>query len=325
MDFSSANVPISRDTWAPRSPSPERAAYAADPYAERPPPPPRGDDLDAPAPRAPGSANGAGNGSNDGYRDDRDSYRGGRDEYRGDRDRGDAYPPAPPRRPPHAPPAAENNVLGVFGLSIRTAERDLEEEFMRYGDVERVVIVYDKTTDRSRGFGFITMRTIEDAKRCIEKLNGLNLHGRNIRVDFSATQKPHAPTPGEYRGVKRPINDDRYGGRGGGGGGRYDDRRGGGYEGRGRGYDDRRGGDRYDDRDRYRDRDDGRSFRRRDDDDPYGGRSRREEPDRERRRSVSPRRSRYSGSPDRRPPPRDYDAPPPAAAAPPPAPEPSRY
>ncbi|KAK8864330.1 hypothetical protein IAR55_001577 [Kwoniella newhampshirensis] len=224
-----------------------------------------------------------------------------------------------PRRPPHAPAQVQkNNVLGVFGLSIRTRERDLEDEFMRYGDVEKVVIVYDQRTDRSRGFGFITMRTIEDAERCIDKLNGLNLHGRNIRVDFSATQKPHAPTPGEYRGVKRPIDEDRYGGRG---GGRYDDRRGGGgYDSR-RGDDDRRGGgypdrDRYDDRDRYRDREGGRGYSRREDDDPYGGRSRRDDSDRERRRSVSPRRSRYSGSPDRRAPPRDYDAPPPAAAAP---------
>ncbi|KAK8864329.1 hypothetical protein IAR55_001576 [Kwoniella newhampshirensis] len=73
-DFSSANVPISRDTWAPRSPSPQRPSYAADPYAERPPP--SRDDLDerrSPPPRAPGSANGAGNGSNDGYRGERDA------------------------------------------------------------------------------------------------------------------------------------------------------------------------------------------------------------------------------------------------------------
>ncbi|OCF36679.1 transformer-2 protein [Kwoniella heveanensis BCC8398] len=240
-----------------------------------------------------------------------------------DRDRDAAYAPPAARRPapgPGAPTRVDaNNVLGVFGLSIRTRERDLEDEFMRYGDVEKVVIVYDQRTDRSRGFGFITMRTVEDATRCIDKLNGLSLHGRNIRVDYSATQKPHAPTPGEYMGVKRPIQEDRYRGSG---GGRYDDRRG--YD-RGRGYDDRRGGydsrDRYDDRDRYRDRDgrDSYSSSRRDRDDPYGGRSRRD--DYERRRSPSPRRSRYSASPDRRAAasrdydaPRDYDAAPPALA-----------
>ena len=48
------------------------------------------------------------------------------------------------------------------------------------------------------------MRTTEDAARAIEKLNGLVLHGRAIRVDYSATQKPHLPTPGEYMGAKRP-------------------------------------------------------------------------------------------------------------------------
>jgi transformer-2 protein len=35
-------------------------------------------------------------------------------------------------------------VLGVFGLSIRTREADLEDEFTRYGDVVKVVIVYDQ-------------------------------------------------------------------------------------------------------------------------------------------------------------------------------------
>ena len=37
-----------------------------------------------------------------------------------------------------------SNVLGVFGLSIRTVERDLDEEFSRFGRVEKVVIVYDQ-------------------------------------------------------------------------------------------------------------------------------------------------------------------------------------
>ncbi|TXT13793.1 hypothetical protein VHUM_01160 [Vanrija humicola] len=221
-------------------------------------------------------------------------------------------PSAPPSRPNNAPQVEANPVLGVFGLSIRTYERDLEDEFSRHGDVEKVTIVYDQRTDRSRGFGFITMRSVEDAARCIEKLNGVVLHGRAIRVDYSATTKPHAPTPGEYRGEKRPF-DDRFDGRRRDdrdrrwGGDRYDDRRGG----------DRWGGDRRGGGDRYGPRDDDRRggfdrdrpYDRRDgpprrDDDPYGGRSRRDDdrPPPERRRSPSPRR-RHSASPDRRGPP----------------------
>jgi len=52
------------------------------------------------------------------------------------------YPPPRPRRD-HAP-VAPNNVLGVFGLSVRTNERDLEDEFGRYGEVEKAIIVYDQ-------------------------------------------------------------------------------------------------------------------------------------------------------------------------------------
>lgn len=81
-------------------------------------------------------------------------------------------------------------MLGVFGLSIRTTERDLEDEFNRYGQVEKVTIVYDqrvsfrsvhipivtdlpKQSDRSRGFGFISMTTVDEAGRCIKELNGV--------------------------------------------------------------------------------------------------------------------------------------------------------
>jgi transformer-2 protein len=63
-----------------------------------------------------------------------------KNDITGDRD----APPAP-RRPTGAPTRVDPNpVLGVFGLSIRTRERDLEDEFMRYGDVDKVVIVYDQ-------------------------------------------------------------------------------------------------------------------------------------------------------------------------------------
>ena len=51
---------------------------------------------------------------------------------------------AHPARPLHAPSAPANPVLGVFGLSIRTQERDLDDEFRKYGEVEKVVIVYDQ-------------------------------------------------------------------------------------------------------------------------------------------------------------------------------------
>jgi len=124
-----------------------------------------------------------------------------------------------------------------------------------------------------------------------------DLHGRRLRVDFSATTRPHEPTPGEYRGPRRVEEDYRrgppaYGARydggdryGGGGRDRYDDRRGGysrddRYSGSSRSYGG--GSSSYDRSDRYggsssgrRDRDDyGRSSRD-DRDRDYGRESRR--------------------------------------------------
>ncbi|KAI5453666.1 hypothetical protein NCC49_005488 [Naganishia albida] len=123
----------------------------------------------------------------------------------------DSYNDRPPRRDHHekAPPS---EVVGVFGLSVQTRESDLDYEFSRFGTVESVNIVYDQRTERSRGFGFIRMSTIEEAQKCIDNLNGTELQGRRIRVDFSTTTKPHNPTPGAYMGQRRPEYGDRYDG-----------------------------------------------------------------------------------------------------------------
>ncbi|CAG8541175.1 1680_t:CDS:2 [Paraglomus occultum] len=107
---------------------------------------------------------------------------------------------------------APSHVLGVFNLSLKTRERDLQQIFEQYGKVNQVMIVYDHRTDRSRGFGFVYMDSVEDATLAKDKTNGMLLNSRNMRVDYSLTQRAHTPTPGEYMG-------DRRGGGGGGGGG----------------------------------------------------------------------------------------------------------
>ncbi|POY74700.1 hypothetical protein BMF94_2175 [Rhodotorula taiwanensis] len=255
-------------------------------------------------------------------RDDRDSYSAPRD-----------YPPPrntapPPPRPSNAPVAEPSNVLGVFGLSIRTGDRDLYEVFSGQGRrVEKALVVYDQRSGRSRGFGFVTMGSIPDAESAIAELNGIDLQGRRIRVDFSATKRPHDPTPGEYRGPRRdddfgPPRGGPYGGPGGGGDDRWATRGGpsyggggyGGGGGRGR-YDDPYGGDSYraplpsrgGDDHRWSSRDDDRSYRRssrRADSrsrsrSPAPRRSRSPAPRRSRSRSPAPRRSRGGDDYDR--------------------------
>ncbi|KAF8189696.1 RNA-binding domain-containing protein [Pholiota molesta] len=262
--------------------------------ADRDPPPARGRSRSRSPVRPSANSNGA-NGDSRSYHRSPPPYRSRR---------------SPPPRRAQAPLSKQqpnpSNVLGVFGLSIRTQERDLEDEFSRYGRVEKVTIVYDQRSDRSRGFGFIRMSTVEEATKCIESLNGIELNGRRIRVDYSVTDRPHASTPGEYMGHRRATRDfDRRD---------RDDRR---DSYRDRDYP-RRRDDRDRDRDRERDRDTyGRDRDWRDRRSPPPSKGGRYSPEYRRRRS-------YSRSPPPRgssPPPRsngaskDYDAIAPTTAA----------
>jgi len=125
-----------------------------------------------------------------------------------------------------APPRSK--CLGVFGLSYDSSEREVEDLFSKYGRVDSCKVVRDRGTGRSRGFCFINMTTLEDAEEAKDRLDGKELNGKAIRIDYSITQRAHTPTPGKYFG--RPDQSTRlhssggggynrgYGGGGGGGG-----------------------------------------------------------------------------------------------------------
>lgn len=71
----------------------------------------------------------------------------------------------------------------MTGLSTRVKERDIEKHFSAEGKVEDVRLVLDPWTHESRGFGFVTMSSVEEADRCIKSLNRSILEGRVITVE----------------------------------------------------------------------------------------------------------------------------------------------
>lgn len=75
------------------------------------------------------------------------------------------------------------NNLYVTGLSPRITKRELEKHFASEGKVVDVHLVVDPWTRESRGFGFVTMSTIEEAQRCIKYLDRSVLEGRVITVE----------------------------------------------------------------------------------------------------------------------------------------------
>ena len=130
----------------------------------------------------------------------------------------------------------------VGNLPYTATEEDVTDLFAAYSPVERVKIITDRETGRSKGFAFVTLGDQSQLNASIEALNGHEFQGRALRVNAS---EPKEPRPGGFRsgggGGGGGYGGGGYGGGGGGGGG---DRRGGGHKGGGYkgGGGDRRGG-----------------------------------------------------------------------------------
>jgi len=118
--------------------------------------------------------------------------------------------------------------LFVGGLSYGTDDHSLRDAFANYGQVIEARVIMDRESGRSRGFGFVTYTSSEEASAAITAMDGKDLHGRNIRVNH-ATER----TGGFRAGGGGGFGGGGYGGGGGSfGGGGYGDG-GGGYGGSG--------------------------------------------------------------------------------------------
>ncbi|KAL0355278.1 UNVERIFIED_CONTAM: Glycine-rich RNA-binding protein 3, mitochondrial [Sesamum radiatum] len=123
--------------------------------------------------------------------------------------------------------------LFIGGLSYSTDDASLSEAFNKYGQVAEARVIVDRETGRSRGFGFVTYSTVEEASAAIQALDQQELHGRRIRVDY-ANDRTRGYGGGGFRGGN-------FGG-GGGGGGYNSGGFGGGYGGGGYNNSDNYGG-----------------------------------------------------------------------------------
>eukprot|EP01038_Epipyxis_sp_PR26KG_P005123 gene5123-7137_t len=168
--------------------------------------------------------------------------------------------------------ATEDGDVSLFvgNITYMTRERELEELFSKYGKVKDVRIAVESGTGRSRGYAFLVMEGEEAAKEAIREITGVNVDGREIRVEISTGGK------GKERDRHGDRDRDRHGDR-------DRDRR---YNGGGRDYGrDRDRRDRSSDRGRDRDRDRrDRSYDRHRDRDSRDRRDRRDRHDRSRDR-----------------------------------------
>jgi len=71
----------------------------------------------------------------------------------------------------------------VGNLPFTFGEKELRDAFSQFGEITEAVVISDKYTRRSKGFGFVTFASDESAKKAVEEMNGKEMGGRELRVN----------------------------------------------------------------------------------------------------------------------------------------------
>src|SRR5947209_5189024 len=108
--------------------------------------------------------------------------------------------------------------LYVGNLGYGVTDGDLTKMFEPHGTVESAQVIMDRDTGRSKGFGFVEMKTDQEAQAAIAALNGQDSGGRALTVN-EARPKTEGGRGGSGGG-RGGYGGGRSGGGGGGGGGR---------------------------------------------------------------------------------------------------------
>ncbi len=93
--------------------------------------------------------------------------------------------------------------LYVGGLAYSTTDKELEELFAAHGTVASVVIIKDRDTGQSKGFGFVEMSDIKEGQNAIKELDGQEVGGRKLTVNQAKERDDSRPRGGSGGGSFR--------------------------------------------------------------------------------------------------------------------------
>lgn len=80
--------------------------------------------------------------------------------------------------------------LYVGNLPYSFDDAKLAEVFSKFGTVLSAVVIKDRETRRSKGFGFVEFESEEAAKKAIQEMDGADIDGRNLKVNEARPQQP---------------------------------------------------------------------------------------------------------------------------------------
>ncbi|XP_027070087.1 organelle RRM domain-containing protein 2, mitochondrial [Coffea eugenioides] len=90
--------------------------------------------------------------------------------------------------------------LFISGLSRTTNDEALNNAFLQFGKLVEAKVITDRATGRSKGFGFVTYETIEEAEKARQEMSGKFLDGWVIFVDPAKPREPRPPPPAQSQG-----------------------------------------------------------------------------------------------------------------------------
>lgn len=99
-----------------------------------------------------------------------------------------------------------NSKLYVGNMSFNTTEAGLRTAFGQFGSVTDVYIANDRETGRPRGFAFVTFSTDTESKLATEKMNGVDLDGRQLTVNEAKPKEEMGGNRGFNSPNRRPGN-----------------------------------------------------------------------------------------------------------------------
>jgi RNA recognition motif-containing protein len=89
--------------------------------------------------------------------------------------------------------------LYVGGLAYSVTDQELQELFATIGAVESAVVIKDRDSGQSKGFGFVEMTEVKDGQNAIKELNGKELSGRAIIVNEARPREERSSGGGGFR------------------------------------------------------------------------------------------------------------------------------
>ena len=84
----------------------------------------------------------------------------------------------------------------VGNLAFNTTDHDLRQLFEPYGAVDKINVITDRDTGRSKGFGFVEMSDSAAAKAALQGLQGKELDGRTLTINEAKPREPRRESSG---------------------------------------------------------------------------------------------------------------------------------